>query len=367
MYPRVEINLRKIEENTRRLVEAFQAKGISLMAVTKGFGADKRIALAMLKGNPAFLADARIRNLRHLRDFPVEKVLLRLPMVSEVEEVVRYADYSLNSEIETLRAIGAAAERVGTRHKVIIMVDLGDYREGIRTHRVEDFCREAVTIQGIDIRGFGVNLTCYGGVIPEHDNLKRLVDIARRMQETFGLRLDILSGGSSSSVHLLDTPAGIPQGINNLRLGEVILLGRETAYGKRFKNLHTDAFILKAQIIEVKDKPSVPRGKIGMDAFGNVPHHEDRGIIRRAILALGKQDVDPENIRPRDKDLAILGASSDHLIVDLSHARREYRVGDIMEFHLAYGGMLHAMTSPYVDKFFLEETDAPAEVVAENH
>lgn len=357
MYPLIEIHLDKIENNSRKVHEIFKPAGISIMAVTKGFSAEPRIAEAMLRGGAEFIADARIRNLKRLAHLPVKKVLLRLPMKSEIEEVLSYCDYSLNSELDTLREIGKAASRRQMDHQVIIMVDLGDYREGIRYHKVEEFIKEAVTIPGVRIKGFGVNLTCFGGVIPEQTTLLRLVDIAMRMKEKYDLDVEIISGGSSSSVYLIEEENGFPPGVNNLRLGEVILLGKETAFGEHFDGLEEDAFILKAQIIELKEKPSVPHGRIGRDAFGNIPRHEDRGIIQRAILALGKQDVDPSGIIPVNPKLSILGASSDHLILDVSREEDIYAVGDIISFYVKYGGMLNAMTSPYVEKVFIEESE----------
>ena len=355
MYPCIEVNLRKIEENSRKMNDMFKNKGISIMAVTKGFSADRNIAKAMLRGGPEFIGDSRIQNLKALADLPAKKVLLRLPMISEIDEVLKYADYSLNSELDTLREIGKAATKKGMIHKVIIMVDLGDYREGIRYHKIDGFVSEAVNIEGIEIRGFGVNLTCFGGVIPENTTLKRLVDISMIMKEKFQLNVEIISGGSSSSVYLIEEENGFPEGINNLRLGEVVLLGKETAFGKHFDGLYEDAFILKTQIIELKDKPSVPHGRIGRDAFGNIPIREDRGIIKRAIVALGKQDVDPSGIIPQNPELRIIGASSDHLILDLSRTTETYCLGDIVCFYVKYGGMLNSMTSPYVEKVFIND------------
>jgi len=357
MYPCIEVNLRKIEENSRKMNEMFKKKGISIMAVTKGFSAEPNIAKAMLRGGPLFIADSRIQNLKALKDLPAKKVLLRLPMISEIDEVLEYADYSLNSELGTLKEIGEAASKKGMIHKVIIMADLGDYREGIRYNKIEEFVDEAVKIKGVEIRGFGVNLTCFGGVIPEHTTLKRLVEITTKMKDKYDLNIEIVSGGSSSSVYLIDEEVGFPDGINNLRLGEVILLGKETAFGERFDGLYHDAFILKAQIIELKDKPSVPHGRIGRDAFGNIPTYEDRGIIMRAIVALGKQDVDPSGIIPQNPELRIIGASSDHLILDLSRTKETYCLGDIVTFYVKYGGMLNAMTSPYVQKVFIYDDD----------
>ncbi len=354
MYPIIEIDLKKAEENARKVATLFGSIGISIMAVTKGFSADERIVASLAQGGVEFLADSRLMNLKKLKGFPLKKVLLRLPMASEVDELVRYADYSMNSELSTLKEIGKASWRNRTVHKVIVMIDLGDHREGIQPENLNEFIAQAVKIKGIEICGFGVNMTCFSGVIPEQETLLKLVRLAREMEERYQLNIEMISGGSSSSVYLINE-GGIPEGISNLRLGEVILLGTEAAYGKNFIHLHEDIFTLRTQIIEIKDKPSMPKGLIGKDAFGNVPVHEDRGILRRAIVALGRQDADPEGIIPRNSKIRILGASSDHMIVDITDDPDHYEVGDIMSFKLKYPGLLRAMTSPYVEKVYLNE------------
>ncbi|WP_342455658.1 hypothetical protein [Caloramator sp. Dgby_cultured_2] len=169
------------------------------------------------------------------------------------------------------------------------------------------------------------------------------------MQEKYNLDLEIISGGNSSSLYLL-LENRLPKGINNLRFGEALLLGRETAFGNFVDGLHKDVFILRAEIIELKEKPSVPIGNIGMDAFGQKPHFEDKGIMKRAIVAMGRQDIDPSGLIPLDQDISIVGASSDHTILDVTHSKREYKVGDTVEFVMEYGALLRAMTSEYVKR-----------------
>ena len=348
MFPRIEIDLNKLKSNTERMVKLCRENCIEIAGVTKVFCAYPPAAQAMLDGGIRLLADSRIENLRKLQELPVNKLLLRLPMPSQAEDVVRYADISLNSELSTLRLLGKAAGQ-GKPHEVILMVDVGDLREGIWPDDVDSFVREAVEISGISIKGFGTNLTCYGGVIPDEGNLGRLVKIAREMEGKYNLDLEYISGGNSSSLYLLDQRR-MPNGINNLRLGESIVLGRETAFGEQLEGLFGDVFIIKAEIVELKEKPSYPIGNIGMDAFGKKPEFEDRGIIKRAIVAIGRQDVDPDGLKAIDENIFILGGSSDHTIVDLSNSLIKYQVGDIVSFKVDYGCLLKAMTSPYVEK-----------------
>jgi len=258
----------------------------------------------------------------------------------------------LNSEIETIKALSFAAVEQGKKHKVVLMVDLGDLREGILPTDVETTVEEILKLEGVVLHGVGVNLTCYGGVMPNKDNLGQLMGIAEKIEKKYEIKLEMISGGNSSSFYLIDK-GELPKGINNLRMGEIIVLGRETAFGDLVENMHDDAFILEAEIIELKEKPTMPIGERGMDAFGNKPVFEDKGIRKRAILAIGRQDVNPDSITPIDEKIGAFGASSDHLIIDVTDCEKEYKVGDIVSFKLDYGSLLNVFTSEYIDKFYL--------------
>lgn len=200
--------------------------------------------------------------------------------------------------------------------------------------------------------GLAPNLTCYGAIIPKNENLSLLVGLARKLEQRFHIRLPMVSGGNSSSIYLIEQ-GNLPEGINNLRLGESFLLGNDTAYGTRIPGTVGDALELEAEVIEIKEKPSLPVGEIGVDAFGHRPTYEDKGIMRRAIVAVGRQDVDTDSLQPRDPQIEILGGSSDHLLLDLTHCTTVYQVGDRIQFTLGYGSMLKAFTSPYVEKSHL--------------
>jgi len=348
-YPALKVNLDKLESNTRLLVEKCAAMGISVSAVTKVFCGIPEIAVAMVKGGANYLADSRIENLKKMQCLDIPKMLLRIPMLSQVEEVVEYADISLNSEYEVMKALSNEAIKRGKVHQIILMVDLGDLREGVWVDEAMDYADKIMELEGIKLIGIGTNLTCYGAVIPNEGNLSKLVEIADSIEKKHNIKLSIISGGNSSSVYLVGKGA-IPKGINNLRLGESIVLGNETAYGGRIAGTYNDCFTLCAEIIELKEKPSIPIGEIGVDAFGNKPTFVDRGVRKRAILAIGKQDVNVEGLTPIDENIIILGASSDHMIVDINDCKKEYGIGNIIEFTLDYGALLSASTSDYVKK-----------------
>lgn len=345
-YPCITADLKKITENVALVQKKCAACGIDIIGVTKGFSAHPEIAGAYLEGGVSGLADSRLKNLEKLARYQVPKYLLRLPMLSEVEAVIRQADISLNSELETIRALDREALRQNKKHGVILMVELGDIREGVLEAEVLDYLREIAGLKGIRFKGIGTNLSCFGGVIPDQDNLGRLAALADQIEEELGLAVELVSGGSTSSYPLVERGA-MPGRINLLRLGEIFIMGTYCP------GAHSDIFKMQAEVIEVKRKPSVPTGEIGLDAFYNKPVFEDRGIRKRALLAVGRQDVDPDHIRPCDGQAEVIGASSDHLIVDVESCSRDYRVGAIMEFNLDYVSILRLMTSEYVHKVMI--------------
>jgi predicted amino acid racemase len=349
-YPKLEINLDKVKNNVEVIVDLCQKNHIQVAGVTKVFCGEPKIVNAYVDGGVDYLADSRIENLIKLKDFTIPKILLRLPMKSEAKLVVEYADISLNSEIETIRTLSEKAVEKGIIHKIILMVDLGDLREGY--YKEEDIYNavgEILNLKGVKLIGIGTNLTCYGGVIPDENNLGRLVEIGKNIKEKYNIDLEIISGGNSSSLYLIMND-NMVNGINNIRLGESLVLGRETAFGKKIENTYEDAFQLEVEIIEVKEKPSIPTGKIGMDAFGKEPSFVDKGTRKRIIAAIGKQDIEFDTLMPIDKDISILGGSSDHLLLDGTDSKIDYKVGDTVRFNLSYGGILSAMTSGYVKK-----------------
>ena len=351
MYPQVVIDVKKYRHNLQYLLNLVHQKNITMMAVSKVFCADQNLIDVMNDEQVDFIADSRIENLRSITT-NLPKVLLRIPMPSEVEDVVHYANISLNSEIKTITMLNEAAKRHNINHDIILMIDLGDLREGIfDENEVYKTIHIVQQLKNIRLRGIGTNLTCYGGVIPTEEILNRLVSYKNQIEERFDLKLDIISGGNSSNMTLL-LQNQIPKGINNIRLGEAIVLGRETAFGDYLDQMYTDVFTLRAQIIEIKSKPSIPIGTIGMNAFGKVPVFKDKGQMKRAIIGIGTQDVDHTELIPYDT-IDTIGSSSDHIILDVTDSINDYQIGDIVSFRLTYSSILSLMTSKYVKKVYV--------------
>lgn len=350
LMPRIEITLSQIRENARLLCQLYGRKGITLMGVSKAVLGEPLIAEAMIQGGVKFIADSRLENLKRMKiaGLSTQLVLLRTAL-SQAESVVTTADISLNTEIETLQSLSYFAQGHNIYHKVILMVELGDLREGIMPQDLLPFVRKMRSLTHLKLVGLGCNLACYGGVKPNAQNMQELSQWVEVIEKEFQMDLAIISGGNSANYDWSQSAPNLGK-INNLRLGESILLGCETLSRTAIPGLHTHAFKLVAEVIESKRKPSLPFGESGQDAFGNVPVFCDRGIRQRAIIALGRQDVLVSNLQSNSQ-LEILGSSSDHIILDSEN--HNLQVGDEVNFGLNYGGLLAAMTSPFIHKQFV--------------
>ena len=105
-----------------------------------------------------------------------------------------------------------------------------------------------------------------------------------------GPALTVVSGGNSASLEwALSTDR--PGRTNELRLGEAVLLGTEPSGRTPIPGLHTDAFTLVGEVIEVADKPARPWGTQAQAAYGVPPARTGTSTLRQAIVALGRQEV----------------------------------------------------------------------------
>ncbi|OMH39290.1 alanine/ornithine racemase family PLP-dependent enzyme [Motiliproteus sp. MSK22-1] len=346
--PRLEVDLDKIHHNAKILVSRLAACGISVTAVMKSSLGSPEIARAVMRAGVSMIGDSRMENIEAMSRAGINApmMLIRSPMISDAHRVVRYADLSLNSELDVIRQLSYAAKAAGKRHGVVLMVELGDLREGIMPADLEQSIASVLDMPSIELKGIGANLACHCGVSPDSRNMDQLSALTRSMETTFGISLEIVSGGNSANLNWGFSGADTGR-INNLRLGESILLGCEPLHRQPIEGLYTDAITLVAEVIESKVKPSQPWGEIGQNAFGEKVPMVDRGNIAQAILAIGRQDVDPDGLESH-LGIDIIGASSDHLIMDCGD--HFLPVGAEVRFQLNYSAMVRAMTSPFVTK-----------------
>lgn len=350
MYPKVRVDSKKLKNNINTLKSLCRERGIEIAGVTKVFAGNSKIAKILVDGGMKKLADSRIENLKNLKDLNCEKWLIRPPMKTQIDDLIEYADVSLNSELEIIEEIDKKAREKQKIHKVVLMVDLGDIREGyVDYDELIDVSIKVEKMENVHLYGIGVNLTCFSFIQSSREKLEELVRIAEKIESKINRQLEIISGGNSATIDLM-LRNEIPSRVNNLRLGESILFGKERAKYKYLENTNKDVFIIEAEIIEIKDKPSMPWGEIGVDSYGNKPEFTDMGIRKKAICALGKQDFDVETSRVVDENIKILGSSSDHLMLDITDSKTKYKLGDIIEIELGYFSTMRAFTSKYVEK-----------------
>ncbi|MEZ9914166.1 alanine/ornithine racemase family PLP-dependent enzyme [Vibrio breoganii] len=349
-YPRLDIDCSKINHNAQFLISALSLKNISVTPVMKVFLGHPIIAKTLIDAGAKMFADSRVENIQRMAQsgITVPKMLIRTPMLSQVESVIRYCDISLNTEIKVIQKLSKVALHSNINHGVIIMVELGDLREGLMPELVIEFIREIIDLPNIVIRGIGTNLACRYGITPDDQNMEHLSRLAEKIEVTFGLTLDVISGGNSASINWALGYKGFTR-VNNLRVGEAIFLGSVPLEQAPIKGLYTDAVTLTAEVIESKSKPSLPWGTRGTNAFGEKENIPDKGTVSQAIIALGRQDVCVTGLNAPD-GVTITSSTSDHLIVETSG--KPLFIGQKITFNLDYSALLSSLSSRHILKAF---------------
>lgn len=356
LYPKLIIDLDKIKNNSKNVVEKCHSHGVEVAGVTKVMCGMPEIAEAMIEAGVDMIADARMQNIKKLKESGIKKeiLLLRIPMISELDDLIENVDITLISEQKTIEILGEKAKTKNKKQKIIFMIDLGDLREGVWYKEAVENIEKIIKIQGIELLGIGTNLGCFGGVLPTVEKMEMLVNIKKEIKEKFNFDLKYISAGSTAAMPLIEKKE-LPKEINHYRLGESILCGTDITNNRKVPGAYQDAVYLEAEIIEIKEKPSIPEGEIGLDAFGRKPVFEDKGWRKKCILAVGEQDINPSGLIPFDQDIDVLHASSDHTIMDITDSKNNYKIGDIIKFKLNYSSLLKATTSQYIEKIIINQ------------
>lgn len=357
--PQLKVDLSAIRRNAEVFCDLCGSRGIAVSGVIKGAAGALPVAKAMIAGGCRQLSSSRLSQLRAVKAAlpEIETLLIRMPLPAEADAVVSCCDMSLNTEADALRALSEAALRAGKTHKVILMLELGDLREGVPTEEaLLELARLAESLPGLHLSGVGGTLNDIYGISPGRENMNRLAAAFHAAEAVVGRKLEILSGGSTTSVPLM-LEGGLPPEVNHLRVGEGILCARDLPdlWGVQIPGLTRDTMELSAAVIECNAKPTIPWGFQRTNGFGESPAiPADRGIRRRAILELGRCDVGEVSQLICPEGVSIIGASSDHLVVDVEDLPGGIRVGDSLTFRLVYQGMLFAFTAEDVKKVWLE-------------
>ena len=344
--PRLEIDLGKIQANARSLVSRLGARGISVTGVTKAVCGHPDVAKAMLNGGVVGLAESRISNVVRMNAAgiccPVS--MIRAPMVHETKDVIRCCDTSYNTEKSTILKLASAALKEGTEHHVILMLEMGDMREGILPENLEDFASWVIATPGVALKGIAANFACMRNVAPTGADMALLSGLADQVEGTCGPFVGLVSGGGSANL-----PWALGEGstgrVNNLRIGEAILLGTDPVTGHPITGLHTDAFALIAEVIETRLKPSAMPTRSPEPAMLKLVHSDDHRT--RTILAVGQQDTDASGLM-FPQGTVFIGATSDHTVIDTSQTA--VSVGSKMKMGMNYSALMRAMSAPDIAK-----------------
>lgn len=357
--PRLLVNLSNIHRNAAAICARCAKYGISVAGVVKGADGALPVARAVSQGGCAQLASSRLQQLAAIRSAmpQAQTLLIRMPAPEEAEQVVEVCDMSLNTEAVTLKALSRAAAAAGKTHRVILMYELGDLREGAATlEELVALAKLAEALPGLHLAGIGGTLNDIYGVSPSGENMAALVEAFHAVEQALGRKLDILSGGSTTALPML-LEGRLPAEVNHLRIGEAILTGRDLPdlWGLQVDGCGSDTLALEATVIECNTKPTVPWGYRRTNGFGEQPPlPPDRGHRKRAILALGRCDVGDVSQLICPEGVTVIGASSDHLVLDVEDCPTPVAVGDRLTFRMFYQGMLFAFKASDVEKVYLE-------------
>jgi len=345
--PRIEVDVAKIRRNTQTLVKRLGPRGIGVTGVTKAVCGHPAIAQAMLDGGAVGLADARISNVQKLRAASMTGpiTLIRTPMLSQADQVVLSCEASYNTEILVISALAAAAIRNGSVHGIVLMVEMGDQRDGIRPENVADIAQQVMQMPGVALKGIGANFACLSGLAPTALQMAAFCDLANEIEGVCGPFLKIVSGGNSANLPwaLGEHATGR---VNDLRLGEAILLGVEPVSGDQIGGMHTDAFTLVAEVIETGAKP--PPFPIALidPTRERLRIVTPSGASARIILAMGHQDTDILGLS-MPVGSTLIGATSDHLVIGT--ARPLPTVGSELKFRMNYNALMRTMSAPDIE------------------
>jgi predicted amino acid racemase len=358
---KVTIDLNILKHNIDVIDQWMTDHGASWTLVTKVLCGHSDTIKGLHKLGVSSMADSRLSNLRSIKKVipHLESWYLRLPHYSAIEGIVSLADVSLNSEIKTIEELNREAKNQDKVHGIIVMIELGDLREGILPGALIDFYNHIFGFPNINVLGIGSNLGCLAGSVPNEDQLMQLVLYRELLELKFNHKLPMISSGTSSILPLL-LEEKVPRAINHFRIGEAVFLGSDLVNGGTLKDLRDDAITLEVEIVEIKEKNLVPLGETGSETPFESLNIADispgqRGY--RAIVAVGQLDTEVSGLTPLNPDYKLAGASSDLTVVNVGENPEGLKVGGTLKFRVNYAALLRLMSNRYIDQIVTPDLD----------
>ncbi len=350
----ITLHTSKLRHNFNVLNSIFTQKNIEWAIVAKMLCGNEKFLKVLLNLSDKEICDSRLSNLKTIKKISPETqtIYIKPPAKRLAKSIVQFADVSFNTEIATLELLSAEAVKQKKVHRVVLMVEMGELREGIMARNLMTFFDEVSVLPNIDVVGLGTNLNCLNGILPDEKKLVKLNRFKEIVEENSGKKIPYISGGSSVTIPLIFKNE-VPLGINHFRVGETLFFGTNVYDDSLVTGMYHDVFTLTAEIIEMQEKPMIPSGIAGTNLTGETPVYSDEEKGKssvRAIVDVGLLDIDHKDILPLFPGVEIVGASSDMLILDLGENSNLLEVGDTLDFSMNYMAVLRAMNSDYVDK-----------------
>ena len=261
----------KLKSNFEFLKKEFNTYEVSWGVVSKILCGNRMYLQELIDMGAREIHDSRISNLAKVKELnpDVQTVYIKPPSKRNLGDVVRYADVSLNSELNTIRWISEEAVKQNKSHKIIIMVETGDLREGVMGDHLLDFYAKVFDLPNLEIIGLGTNLNCLNGVLPSADKLIQLSLYKQIIELKFNKKIPWVSAGTSVTIPLM-LRKQLPKGVNHFRIGETLYFGVDLVEEKTIEGMHDNVFELFAEIIEMQEKPLLPTGTLASNPQGEI-------------------------------------------------------------------------------------------------
>ena len=348
------LNRAKLKYNYKYLNKLCSQHNIEWGIVTKLLCGNATFLKEVMNFKHKQICDSRVGNLKIIKSYnpKIETVYIRPPSQSSIKNIIKYADISLNTSLKTLSLLSKEACLQNKLHKVIIMIEMGDLREGVMEEKLSSFFEQAKDLKNIDIVGIGANFNCLHGVMPSQIKLNKLLNYKNILEKKYACKINKVSGGATVTIPLLINEQ-VPKGINHFRIGEALFCGTNLFNGKVLLSMKSKLFQLTSQIIELIEKPYKPNGPLKKNPSGEkieIDSKNKNKKSQKAIIDIGLLDISPKYLKPVDRKINIIGASSDMLVLDLGTNKKGYKIGDNITFDIEYMGILGAMNSEYITK-----------------
>lgn len=356
------VKIENILGNIHKLDRLIKKRGMTWSLMVKMLSGNRLVLEKLFEDDVVrslhSFGDSRLSSLRTIKsiDPSLRTMYIKPPAIKNIKSVVKHADVSFNTSLSTILALNREAQRQERIHEVLIMIEMGELREGVMREEIMDFYEKVFELSNVRILGIGTNLGCMYGVEPTYDKLIQLCLYKQLLEAKFNRKIELVSGGSSITLPLL-TQNRVPDAMNHFRIGEAAFHGVSPLDNDRFDHLSMDTFDVRANIIELQEKAMIPDGTIGEANIGHtsdLSHFDEKQRRYRAIVDFGILDVDHGNLTPRDETVEFIGITSDMTVYDLGRdfeggRTGSYRVGSELSFKPNYMAVARLFNSKFIE------------------